>query len=197
MNKKIILFISIFSCLSCVVTAQEKEWVKDPSYFDNIRHREIMMNLTPLVAQFVPFNASTASKLNIFDFETRRLKNGKGTHFGLGVNLDASFNPTEPSSIYLRYGFARRRQITPKFHFTRYWDINLVVEDFEGTSIQRGKLDFSGFAISYTAAIEYSFNDRLALSTQGILFFGLLNVNTGEPKIKFIPPVGLFLHVKI
>jgi hypothetical protein len=197
MNKWNILFVGIFSCLSCGLIAQDKKWSPAPSYFDNIRHREIMMNLTPLVAQFVPFNASTASKLNIFDFETRRLKNGKGTHFGLGVNIDASFNPTEPNSIYLRYGFAKRRQITERFHFTRYWDINLVAEDFEGTNVQRGKLDFSGFAISYSAAIEYSFNDRLALSTQGILFFGLLNMNTGEPKIKFIPPVGLFLHVKI
>lgn len=196
MNKKIILLISVFSCLSYILTAQEKTGEKDPSYSDNIRHREIMMNLTPLIAQFVPFNASTASKLNIFDFETRKLKNGKGTHFGLGVNIDGSFNPTEPSSIYLRYGFAKRKQITERFHFTRYWDINLVAEDFEGTSVQKGKLDFSGLGISYSASIEYDLSNHITISTQGILFIGLLNVDTEVPKIKFIPPVGLFLHVK-
>lgn len=178
------------------MTAQEEKEKADPTYSDNIRHREIMMNTTPLIAQFVPFNASTVSKLNIFDFQIRRLKNGRGTRWGLGINIDGGFNVTELQSFYLRFGFVKRRQISTHVHFYRSWDANFVAEDFENTTLPR-KLDFSGFAVSYSAGLEYSFNNRLAISTEGTFFIGLLDFETQSPKIKFFPPVGLLLHVKL
>ena len=197
MNKTGIFFAILFSCLSLVTTAQEKKWEPDPTYSDDIRHKEIIMNTTSLIAQFVPFNASTVSKVNIFDFQIRRLKNGRGTRWGLGVNIDAGFNPIEPQSLYVRFGFVKRRQISERFHFARSWDANLIAEDFENTSAINRKLDFSGFAVTYSAGFEYSINRYITLSTEGSLFLGLINMETDGPKIKFLPPVGLFLHVKL
>ena len=196
MTKIRIVIAICLACLSLRATAQ-KDWEPDPSYSDYIRHKEIIMNTTSLIAQFVPFNASTVSKFNIFDFQVRKLKNGRGTRWGLGVNIDASFNPVEPQNLYLRFGFVKRRQISERFHFARSWDVNLVAEDFETTTVSERKLDFSGFAVSYSASFEYSINRYLTLSTEGSLFLGLINVETGGPKIKFLPPVGLFLHVKL
>lgn len=197
MYKKNLFFIAILFCLSFSATAQEEKWSPDPTYSDNIRHREVLMNLTPLVSQFVPFNASTISKFNVFDFETRRFKNGKGTRFGLGVNVNGEFNASEPNSIYVRFGFIKRRQIAERFHFFRSWDINLVAEDTDINGRSVGKIGYNGFAPSYTAGFQYDFNRRIAISTEGILFLGLLDLNNGGAKIKFIPPVGLFLHVKL
>lgn len=197
MYKKNLFFIAILFCLSFSATAQEEKWSPDPTYSDNIRHREVLMNLTPLVSQFVPFNASTISKFNVFDFETRRFKNGRGTRFSLGVNINSDFNTTEPNSLYLRFGLIKKRQIAERFHFFRSWDINVVAEDTDFSGRAIGKLGFTGLAVSYSAGLQYEFNKRIAISTEGILFLGLLDVNTGGAKIKFIPPVGLFLHVKL
>ncbi|MBL7818632.1 MAG: hypothetical protein JNL70_26770 [Saprospiraceae bacterium] len=195
MNKKIILKTWIFSCLSFVLVAQEKDWTPDPSYNDNIRHKEIIINTTPLISQFIPFNASTLPRQNVFDFQVRKLRNGRGTRWGLGVNIDSGFNPLEPSSFYARFGFVRRRQIAQNFHFYRSWDGNLLVEDLDGTNPAARRLGFSGIAVSYSAGFEYSINKTLTLSTEGVLLFGILG-DTGDTKIKFIPPIGLFFHVK-
>jgi hypothetical protein len=200
MYKKSLVLVAFLSCLSCVVTAQEEKWAVDPTYFDNIRHTEILLNMTPMLSQFVPFNASTLSKFNIFDFEIRRFKNGKGTNFGLGINVTGDFLNPEPNSIYIRYGFIKRTQISEKFHFFRSWDLNLVAEDSDGAGRPIGKIGFSGLAVTYSPGLQYDFNSRISISTEGTLFLGLASANefSGDgPKIRFIPPVGLFLHVKL
>lgn len=197
MTKVSFILAFFLTCLSLKTMAQEEKWEQDPTYSDGIRHREIMMNATPLIAQFVPFNASTISKFNLFDFQMRRLKNGRGTRIGIGVNIDGGFNPAEPPSMYLRWGIVRRRQISSHFHFMRSWDANLIVEDFETVNASNRKLNFSGLGFSYSAGFEYSFNSRLTVSTEGMLFLGLVNADTGSPLIRFIPPVGLFFHVKL
>jgi hypothetical protein len=196
MNKTSIFTAILFSCLTLKTAAQEEKWTPDPSYSDDIRHKEIIMNTTPLIAQFVPFNASTVSKLNLFDFQIRRLRNGRGTRWGLGVNIDAGFNPAEVQSLYLRYGFVKKRQIAERFHYARSWDINMIVEDIDGTGV-KGKFGFSGIGISYSAGFEYSINSKLTISTEGSFFFGFFGGFDPTPKIKFLPPVGLFLHVKL
>lgn len=196
MNKTYIYLAFFCLCLSLKTTAQEAKFTPDPSYSDDIRHREIIMNTTPLIAQFVPFNASSISKFNLFDFQYRKMRNGRGTRWGLGVNVEGDFNPVDPQNFYLRFGFIKRRQISEHFHFARSWDVNLVAEDTDNQGNPRGKFGFNGFAVSYSAAFEYSINSFLTLSTEGSLFIGLINIDFGTPKIKFIPPVGLFLHVK-
>ena len=198
MNKKTLFLACFLSCLSFVLTAQDEKWEEDPSYSDNIRHTEVLMNLTPLVAQFVPFNASTVSKLNIFDFEFRRLRNGRGTRFSLGANIDGDIADAK-NHLYLRYGFIKSYQLSQRLHYFRSWDANLVAEDTDNFGRPIGKLGFSGLAVSYSIGIQYSFSRRIAISTESSLFVGLLdgNNNNDGPRVKFIPPVGLFIHVKL
>ncbi len=196
MNKTSLCIAALFSCCFLTISAQEAEWERDPTYSDNIRHKEIIMNTTPLIAQFVPFNASTLSNFNLFDFQIRRLKNGRGRRMGLGINLDANFNAPEPSSFYFRYGFVKVKQLSPHFHLSRSWDLNVFAEDINGNGT-KGKVGFSGFGVSYSAGLEYSINRFLTISTEGTLFLGLIESNFGGAKFKFIPPVGLFLHVKL
>lgn len=197
MNKVSFILVVLCTCLSLKTMAQEEKWTRDPTYSDGIRHREIMMNMTPLVSQFVPFNASTVSKLNLFDFQTRKLKNGRGTHLGLGLNIESGLNSFESPNFYFRWGIVRRRQIASHFHFARSWNVNVIAEDFNSVNASNRKLNFSGLGFSYSAGFEYSINSRLTISTEGSLFLGLLNAQTGAPLLKFLPPVGLYFHVKL
>jgi hypothetical protein len=197
MYKLNILLACFFTCISLKIMAQvDKPFTPDPQYSDNIKHREVIIKMTPFVAQFVPFNANTLAKNNLFDYEYRRFKNGRGWRWSLG--LSANGNLAEPNFIYLRFGLIKRRQISNRFHFTRAWDIIIAAESSDNFGRSNGKLGFNGFAFSYNPGIEYSINSHLSLSTEGILFMGILpdGSNDNGTVFKLIPPVGLFFHVK-
>jgi hypothetical protein len=175
--------------------AQEIE-VEDPTYTDGKRHKEFIVNTTPLIAQFVPFNASSLSKLNLFDYQYRKLRNGKGIRWGFGIDLGDEITRSTPQFLYLRLGWVRRKQVSNHFHFSRALDLNLMAEDIDSPSNQQGKVGFNGIGLSYSLGFEYSFNKHLAISTEGSLLLGQ-DFNEGQAKVRFIPPVGLFFHVKL
>jgi hypothetical protein len=191
---KKILFMVFLICLSLKMVAQDEDW-RDPAYSDYKRHGEYMVNVTPLIAQLVPFNGSTLSSKNWFDYQYRRLKNGKGFRYGLGINVAVDDNDPD-QFIYLRIGYQRKRQLTKHFHIARSWDLNALLDNnqFRGGG---NRAKFSGIGISYSLGIEYSFNQRISLSTEGTLFLGALPFNEGPPKLEFVPPVGLFIHVRL
>jgi hypothetical protein len=195
MNKiKTVVFCTLLACFFFEIQGKaQKTWQEDLSYFDNIKHKEFMVNITPLVSQFIPFNASDVSKLGIYDFQFRKLKNGKGIRWGLGVNVDPISIASSEQFLALRFGWVKRKQISQHVHFTRAFDINLGAEDvFSG----KRKLGFSGLAPSFSIGMEYSFNEYLSLSTEGTFLVSLLGIDDDGPKIRFSPPVGLFFHVR-
>lgn len=194
MNKIRFIIAVVLACSSLMVQAQEYDYTPDPSYTDGKKHKEFIMNVTPLVAQLVPFNASTLANLNLFDYQYRKLKNGKGLRWGLGVNLNNGFNVDDPVFLYLRFGYTKRKQVSEHFHVSRSFDINLLADDINGNN-RRGKADFNGFAFSYSVGLEYSFTKNIAISTEGSLLFGI-EPDSGA-KVRFVPPVGLFFHVKL
>lgn len=193
MNKIKTAILLLFACLSLGINAQ-KTWQEDLTYFDNIKHKEFMVNVTPLISQFVPFNASNVSRLGIYDFQYRKLRNGKGLRWGLGVNIsDFNNNSTDPQFLALRFGWIKRKQISKHIHFTRAFDINIQAEDTFGNNRQ---LNFNGFAPSLSVGFEYAFNETIAVSTEGSLLIGLLNVDEDGPIIRFSPPISLMFHVR-
>ena len=169
----------------------------DPTYSDGIRHREYILNATPLIAQLVPFNGSTLANDNWFDFQSRRLKNGKGFRFGLGLNVDGSRSQTNLEFIYVRFGYVKKNQLTKYFHLARSFDLNLLAENRDNARPVNRKADFNGIGISYSVGIEYNFNKHIAISTEGTLFLGLLPTGRSEGKLRFVPPVGLFFHLRL
>jgi hypothetical protein len=193
-----LLLTCFFSCLSLLLFAQDDvDFKRDPSYTDDVKYREVVINTTPFIAQFIPFNASVLSKFNIYDYEYRRLKNGKGWRFSLGVSAGDGFNAGEVNTGYLRIGLIKRRQIAARFHFTRAWDVSIAQEETDNNFRPLGKLGYSGFAISYSPGIEYSLTRRMSVSTEGMFFVGLFPSDRGGSNIlKFVPPAGLFFHVK-
>ena len=194
MNKIRFVIAVVLACSSLILKAQEQDFIRDPTYTDGKKHKEFMMNVMPLVAQLVPFNASTLSNQNLFDYQYRKLKNGKGLRWGLGVNINSTPNNTELQFLYLRFGFTKRNQLSKHFHVSRSFDFNLLADDIDGSGT-RGKANFNGFAFSYSVGIEYSFNKYLALSTEGSLLLGIAPED--GVKFRFTPPVGLFFHVKL
>jgi hypothetical protein len=198
MNKIKTAILPLLACLSFGIKIKaQKVWQEDLSYFDNIRHKEFMVNVTPLISQFVPFNASNISRLGIYDFQYRKLRNGKGLRWGLGVNVSDITNvnsgSSDPQFIALRFGWIKRKQISKHIHFTRAFDINIGAEDAFGSN---RKLNFNGFAPSLSVGFEYAFNETIAISTEGSLLIGLLNVDGEAPIIRFSPPISLMFHVR-
>ena len=169
----------------------------DPTYSDGIRHREYILNVTPLIAQLVPFNGSTLTNDNWFDFQSRRLKNGKGYRFGLGMNINGNNSRTELEFVYLRFGYVKKNQLTKYFHLARSFDFNLLAENRDNVRPVNRKADFSGVGISYSVGIEYNFNQHISISTEGSLFLGLLPEARSNTKLRFVPPVGLFFHLRL
>jgi hypothetical protein len=195
MNKIKTAILPLLACLSLGIKGQaQKAWQEDLSYFDNIKHKEFMVNVTPLISQFVPFNASNVSRLGVYDFQYRKLRNGKGLRWGLGVNIEAfDNNSPEPQFLALRFGWIKRKQISKHIHFTRAFDINLGAEDIFSNN---RKLNFNGFAPSLSVGFEYAFNETIAISTEGSLLIGLLNIDEEGPIIRFSPPISLMFHVR-
>jgi hypothetical protein len=194
-----ILLACFFICISLKIEAQDATpFTPDASYSDGKKYREVIVNSTSFIAQFVPFNANTLSRFNIYDYEYRALRNGRGWRWSLAASVSESPNIQELNNINLRIGLIKRRQISQRFHFTRSWDLNLIAESVDNNGQPIGKIGFSGLGFSYAPGIEYSITSRLSLSTEGILFLGIAPIDgSGSGTIvKFIPPVGLFFHVK-
>jgi hypothetical protein len=191
---KKILFVVFLMGLWLKMSAQNEDW-RDPAYSDNKRHGEYIVNVTPLIAQFVPFNGSTLSSKNWFDYQYRRLKNGKGFRYGLGLRVTGE-DRGEEEFIYLRIGYQRKRQLTKHFHVARSWDLNILADNNQFSGVP-SRANFNGLGVSYSLGIEYSFNQRVSISTEGTLFLGALPIDEGPPKLEFVPPVGLFIHVRL
>jgi hypothetical protein len=180
------------------MVAQDEDWLDD-TYFDYKKHSEYIVNVTPLIAQLIPFNGTNLSNGNWFDYQYRRLKNGKGFRYGLGINVDEGNRSNLAQFGYLRIGYLRRKQLNKHFHFTRSWDLNIMAEENVRNSLNpvRGKAEFSGLGLSYSLGIEYSFNQHITISTESTLFLGLVPADDSNAKVKLVPPVGLFFHLRL
>jgi hypothetical protein len=197
---KKIQFVVFLIGLSLKMVAQNEDW-RDPAYSDFKRHGEYIVNVTPLIAQLVPFNGSTLSSKNWFDYQYRRLKNGKGFRFGLGVDVNGfdSNRGNQLQFVYLRFGYQRKIQFAKHFHFSRSFDFNALAEDRNRLAVnpQTKGADFSGIGLSYSMGLECSFNQHISISTESTLFLGVIAVDNAPAKFVFLPPVGLFFHVRL
>ncbi len=159
------------------------------------RHKEIGLNMTYLLSQFVPLSGRKIypgvidySYKYFYDNESAfRFGFGSGIEFGSGSNFGTSLS----FHFGIRLGFEKRKHLYKKWYYTRGLDALVYGGNITGAPVF-GSNDFDffpgGAGIGPVIGLEYHLNDFLYLSTESMLFFGF-------PLILVItPPSALILH---
>ncbi len=181
-------FLIIFILLSIKTLAFNQ--VADSIIFK--KHKEVGLNLTGLIAQFVPFGNNNP-RMGPFIYSYKSYSK-KRTAFRLGLGVNSfDFLNEENLSFNLRIGYEKRKLLTNRWSYTYGIDgMILVGNDF--ANINDGSNEINGaLGIGLPVGIEYSLNDYIYLSVETNLFFGL---GSSIINILTIPPTGLFLNTR-
>lgn len=166
------------------VYAQEDWYEDDPYFWSNTK--EIGLNIMPLATQFVPFNFVPRNEGQV-GLLYKRYYSKRAFRCSFGANLtDEAFENSE-GFFYLSLGIERRHPVTKdkKVSYTSGWDVILTASEFNS---------FTGVSKIY--GLEYHISKRIFLSTEAALLFGL-NIEFGEPVIRFRPPATVFFNVRL
>lgn len=166
------------------IYAQE-DWYEDDPYFWSYS-KEIGLNIMPLATQFVPFNFLPKNEGNI-GLLYKRYYSKRAFRLAFGANLTEEAFDSQVGFFYLSLGIERRHPITKdkKISYTSGWEVILTASEFNS---------FTGFSKIY--GLEYHISKRLFLSTEAAMMFGL-NMEFGEPTIRFRPPATIFVNVRL
>lgn len=160
----------------------------DSISINNRSHKEIGLNFTQFVSQFVPLNLKNVKDgpigysfkyYNDRDFALR---------FGFGANINKEF---ENSFLSIRLGYEKRRQLSEKFFFTRGWDVLALVGGFNLPSKQENG---GAIGLGPVIGLEYHITDKLIFTTESMLFVGISS-NTGFD-VSILPPTAFFIHFR-
>lgn len=143
--------------------------------------KEVGLNVTPLVRKFVPFNLSpTLREESLLALKTKWY--GKKAAFIFNFGIDAG-DENISNSIFLSFGYEKRRNISEKWKYTTGWEVTMITLDNENNANNDPIL-----GVSKPYGIEYHFFDNFYLATEGRLVLG---VNEG-PVIKLLLPTALY-----
>lgn len=160
---------------------------------------EYGLNMTAMILEFVPLLNRTTARTGPYTFSYKRFRGEHGFRMGLGAHIDPNepFNISEPlNNINIRIGHERRKEISPRWRYSRGMDFVAFVGSLNspigniGPSLDEGG---GGVGLGFTLGAEYLILPNLSISTEGMLFAG--GSNRGFI-INFIPPVSIFLNAK-
>lgn len=155
------------------------------------RHREIGLNLTQLVTQFIPFNEDVDFD-GPFSLAFRTGKNKSYFSLQVGLQTDPSFNSQTPNFVNIAFGYLRKSKAYKKFCY--YTSYNLLVSSgsFNIGTDQNNENGAIGGTFGF--GFEYSLNEFISVGTESHLFIGSRD---GDFNATIIPPIGLFLVGKL
>ncbi len=158
-----------------------------------VKYRELGMNLTPLIGQIAPFNRS-AIRSGPFGIVYQKVReNGRLFRFGIGADFD--FEEEEFNHFNARIGWGKQRSIGKRFYIQTGIDIMGGAGGFNipGSSNQA---QAGSFGLAPFVGVSFDIvPDKLSISTESQLFMGPAAFVPFI--IQVIPPVGLFINVKI
>lgn len=164
------------------------------SGFKSERYTIVGMNMTTMLSRLAPFgngiplSGPTALMM-------RRYKGNRAFRFGLG--LSASVNAETPNAA-IRIGTERRKQLPNNFAFIRGVDFLLAVGNFNTPGFRFGDEGGAAIGADITFGLEYEFNQSVSIGTETILFGGIASdSNTNGLAVKLIPPIAIYLNLKL
>lgn len=156
------------------------------------KHKEVGLNLTNLIAQFIPFgnNAPSAGPF-IVSFKSYGKKK-TALRIGLGLNTFNSFSTTDRVSFNVRIGYEKRRIINSKLTYINGFDFVILAGDI-GNPVNNPDEEFGAVGLGIPLGIEYNIYPNLFLSIETLIFFG---IGSDIIDLSTIPPTGLFLNTR-
>lgn len=159
----------------------------DTSYYWS-RTREIGMDFTGLISQFVPFNLNKAAPAMIgLRAKFYDVKTAFRINFGLS-NIDNT-----EGRFYISVGYEKRKPVYKKIFYTGGWDGVIKVEPNDNPNFNNGIGSRLLIGPARHYGLEYHFSEKFFIATEA--FLNLL-IGTGAD-IGFTPPTNLYLHVRL
>lgn len=181
--------------LTCFLTTKPLGAQNDPERFLPKGEYKVMgFNGTPLLVQLIPFNRSDPRVVGPYYVNWRSyvLKNDKlkGFKISLGVDLSDTddLNPVQ-AFFNARLGFEGYRRISPRWGYTRGFNVFFSAGDLNTPGSKQGDETFLGVGPHW--GIDFFVSPKVSLSLETALLFGTTDFGA---KFEFIPPVALNLN---
>lgn len=142
---------------------------------------EVGLNMTNLATRFIPLNFNNTTLQDIA-IKYRKYRRKLGFKFDFGANIDSENNGSDDQFVYLAFGIEKRKMIYKnKWSYTSSYEIvTSASPNFAFAGIQKGY------------GLEYSINEKMLLSTQTAIGFGV-NTNTEGGVFRANAPTSIFL----
>ncbi len=160
-----------------------------------LKYKEVGLNMTSLISRIVPFG----NQLPLAGPTTIYLKKYNGSRaFRFGLSLQASPDAVKLNTIF-RVGVEKRKPLNEKWSFTRATDFMWAFGSFDTPGFIPGDGDVQAIGLGLGYGIEYNLNKFISISTESTVFLGLGNngIDGSILNFKIIPPIALFLNVKL
>jgi len=192
MTKNIKYFIwSISICLLSTISIDAQE---DSLSLNYQSHKEIGLNFTQFVSQFVPFNIKNVKDGPIgYSYKYYNNRNF-ALRFGFGANISSS-DDFANSHIAIRLGYEKRKHLTGKFYYTKGWDVLTVLGNFNLPSKSDSpRFGPGSLGLGPVIGVEYHITDKIIFTTESMLFLGISSSTFLD--ISILPPTAFFVHFR-
>ena len=180
--------------LYLTVTSSAIAQTTDEIYNDDKFHSEFGLNITGMVAQFIPLNNSTLKDFSLFDYQYKLLRNGKGARFGLAVEIrEFGFGSNR---FNFRMGYEHRNVIkSSRFMISGGIDLVLLLDKrFEITFTPEDVPRFLGIGGDLTLGFEYMVFPNVSLGIESLL---IVTTSFEELAVRIVPPLSLNVYFRI
>ncbi len=164
---------------------------QDESVYE--KHREVSLNMSGLVAQFVPFSDN---QLLTGPFDVTWLSGRNNTYFrmSIGGNIGSQeqFGPnTDFGHLAIGVGFTKRRIVYKNW----IYESSVMGMGYAGglNSPNANAEDGGGLGVGIGFAPGYEISNRVRINAEAILFLGL---GTNALQIIFVPPIAVNLKYR-
>ncbi len=158
----------------------------DDDALDSLKIREIGINMTPMVGNFISIGQTAIENQGVALFYKAQRKKGRFFRLGLGFNFASDFF-SDVAEMQVSMGIEKQRWITSKWKYWWGFDVVLSVDENVDLSREIG----SGFGVGPVFGVKYYLNPKISLGTESTMYF----IAGDGVNFKFNPPLSLFLNV--
>jgi hypothetical protein len=161
-----------------------------------VSYTSVGMNITTLLSRLVPFGDGIPLG-GVTTIMMRRYKDNRAFRMGLGLNASGD---AQTLNAALRIGSERKRDLNPKYTFTRGVDFMIASGSFNTPGFNFSTSGVATLGVALTFGLEYNVNKYISIGTEALIFSGIGgNTSSGSSvlNIKILPPAALYIHTKL
>jgi hypothetical protein len=173
------------ACAVIADTSSTKFSIKEEDWR---KKREVALNVTSLLHNFVPFNLGDVDPgITGIRFKYYDKKYAFRTSFGTSIASNISTNSLTRDFFYFSAGYERRRIVANRWAYTSGWDFftsrGIIAEEPEESLV--------GFSKHY--GIEYYINNKCFVGTDAQILLGVGSVAA----FRFIYPNSVYFNIRL